>query len=80
LQLTLIAHFCSYGALVSCHYSQLGSLCITIDPRWAVGGKFPSGGYRKIDQSVGSMIDWVFPSIVMSSFFVELTRTSTMSR
>ncbi|KAJ7841271.1 glycoside hydrolase superfamily [Mycena leptocephala] len=27
-------------------------------PWWAVGGKFPSGGYRKIDQSVGSMIDW----------------------
>ncbi|KAJ7915153.1 hypothetical protein B0H13DRAFT_2457347 [Mycena leptocephala] len=34
--------------------------CLAMAPWWGpASGDFPNGGYRKIDQSVGSMIDWL---------------------
>ncbi|KAJ7917338.1 glycoside hydrolase superfamily, partial [Mycena leptocephala] len=48
--------------------NQLGAGYILTHARtWAVGGKFPSGGYRKIDQSVGSMIDWYNVQVIISA-------------
>jgi hypothetical protein len=41
------------------------------DPRWSPASTdFPNGGYRKIDQSVESMILWVLPFLVVASFLL----------